>query len=87
MVIKSVDKVAAKEYLQYLFEVGTFGLDYIRVELENCSAMDETLILNVNCYKDSFSESVGIACYPLMTDFESFKIKVIREEKLDDLLN
>jgi hypothetical protein len=86
MVVKQIHREHANEYLEYLFDIGTFGFDYERVELENCSAIDDVLILNIRGYKINNPEFDGFACYPQLEDFELFVKTTIRQEKLYDLL-
>lgn len=87
MEIKSLDIKIANEYLQYLFDIGTFGTEYFKVVLENCSAIDNTVVLNIRGYKYSSDKYDGFACYPTLEDYEIFKKTVIRQENLDKLLN
>lgn len=81
-----VNREQAKEYLEYLFEIGTFRIEYERVKLENCSIIDDTLILTIRRYDTKYTEYDKFTYYSKLEDFEIFVRTVIRNEKLDDLL-
>lgn len=76
------------KYLQYLFDNKYFNEEYGRSVLDNYSTFGNILVINVRLYKHGENNNFdGVAIYPSHEEFLEFEKGVLRNEKIDKLLN